>query len=71
MAMEQGLYAQVIMIRPKYLKYFATDNIENEAKFEFQGQSVRSQHQFDIEFDWIEVNFSTREPDLYKKNSKP
>ena len=22
---------------------------------------------FDIEFDWIEVNFITHEPDLYKK----
>ena len=55
------------MLHQKYLKYFATDNIENEAKFEFQGQSVRSQHQFDLEFDWIEVNFSTREPDFYKK----
>ena len=49
------------------LIFFATDNIKNEAKFKFQGQSARSQHWFDLDFDWIKVNFSTREPDLYKK----
>ena len=35
-------------------------------QFKFQGQSARSQHWFDLEFDWIEVNFSTRETDFYK-----
>ena len=38
MAMEQGLYAQVIMLRRKYLKFFTTDRIKNEAKFKFQGK---------------------------------
>ena len=33
----------------------------------FQGLSARSQRWFDIYFDWIEVNFITREPDLYKE----
>ena len=40
---------------------------ENEAKFKFQGEYARSQRWFDLDLDWIEVNFSTSEPDLYKK----
>ena len=32
-----------------------------------QGQSTRSQRWFDLDFDWIEVHFSTREPNFYKK----
>ena len=43
MATEQGLYAQVIMLRQKYLKFVATDRNKNEAKSKFQGQSARSQ----------------------------
>ena len=67
MTMEQGLYAQVIMLRRKDLKFVAKDKIKNEAKFKFQGQSARSQRWFDIDFVYIEVNLSTHEPDLYKK----
>ena len=67
MATEQGLYAQVIILRRKDLKCVATDKNKNEAKFKFQGQSARKQRWFDIDFDWIEVNFSTHEPDFYKK----
>ena len=67
MVTEQGLYAQVIMLRRKYLKFVAADKNKNEAKFKFQGQSARSQRWFDNYFDWIEVHFSTREPGLYKK----
>ena len=66
MATEQGLYAQVIMLRRKYLKFVAADKNKNEAKFKLQGQSARSQRWFDLDFDLIEVNFSTRETDLYK-----
>ena len=65
--MEQGLYAQVIMLRRKDLKFVATDKNKNEAKFKFQGQLARSQLWFDLGLDWIEINFSTHEPDLYKK----
>ena len=65
--MEQELYAQVIRISRKDLKFVATDKNKNEAKFKFQGQSARSQRWFDLDLDWIEVNFSTREPDLYKE----
>ena len=57
----------MIILRRKDLKFVATNNIKNEGKFKFQGQSARSQRWFDIDFDWIEVNFITREPDFYKK----
>ena len=67
MATEQVLYAQVTTLRQKDLKFDVTEKIKNEAKFKFQGQSARSQRWFDLDFDWIEVNFSTREPDFYKK----
>ena len=67
MAMEQGLYAQVIMLHREYLKFVATDKNKNEAKFKFQDQSARSQQWVNIDFDWIEVNFRTREPGFYKK----
>ena len=67
METEQGLYAQVIMLRQKYWKFVATEKRKNEAKFKFQGQSSRSQRWFDLDFDGIEVNFGTLETDLYKK----
>ena len=37
MTMEQGLYAQLIMLRWKDLEFVATDKTKNEAKFKFQG----------------------------------
>ena len=49
------------------MKFVATDENKNEAKFKFQSQSARSQRRFDLDLYWIEVNFSTYEPDLYKK----
>ena len=67
MTVEKGLYVQAIMLCREYLKFVATDKIKNEAKFQFQGQSTRSQRWFDIDFDWIDVNFSTREPNFYKE----
>ena len=67
MAMEQILYSQVIRIRRKDLKFIVTDKNKIEAKFKFQGQSAGSQRWFDLDFGWIEVNFSTREPVFYKK----
>ena len=66
--MEQGLYAQVVKLRRKDLKFAAANKNKNEAKFKFRGQSSRSQHWFHIDFDWIEVNFITCEPDFYKEN---
>ena len=41
--------------------------IKGEAKFKFQGQYSRSQIQFYLDLDWIDINFSTCEPDFYKK----
>ena len=49
--MEQGLYAQVIMLRRKDLKFVATDKNKIEAKLKFQGQSARSQRLFDLDLD--------------------
>ena len=63
MAMEKSLYAQVVKLRRKYLKFVATDKNKNKAKFKFQGQSARSQLWFDLDLNWVEINFSTREPD--------
>ena len=65
--MKQGLYTQLVNLRRKDLKLTAANKNKNEAKLKFQGQSARSQNSFDLEFDWIEVNFSTREPDFYEK----
>ena len=49
------------------MKFFTTDKNKNEAKFKFQGLSAKSQRWFDLILDCIEVNFSTREHDFYKK----
>ena len=65
--MEQSLYAQVIRFRRKDLLFDAADKNKTEQKFKFQGQSARSQLWFDLNLDWIEINFSTLEPDFYKK----
>ena len=51
MEMEQGLYAQVVMLHRKDLKFVAIYRIKNEAKFKFQGQSEKSQRWFDLDFD--------------------
>ena len=67
MAMEQRLYAEVVKLCCKDLKFVATDKNKNEAKFKFQGQYTRSQPWFDLDSDLIERNFITREPDFYKK----
>ena len=65
MATEQGLYAQVVKLRRKYLKLITENKNKNQVKFKFQGLSARSQRWFDLDFDWFKVNFSTRRPDLY------
>ena len=67
MAMEQSLYAQVIKLSRKDLKFVATDRNKNEAKFKLQGQSARSQLWFNLDLYWVEINFSTRETDFYKR----
>ena len=71
MAMGKVLYAQVVEISWKDFKFIAENKNKNEAKFKSQGQSEISHRWFDIYFDWIEVNFSTREPGFYKNFSNP
>ena len=67
MTMEQRIYAQVVKLRRKDLKLIASNKNKNEAKSKFQGQSSKSQRWFDLDFDCIEVIFSTCEHDFYKK----
>ena len=43
------------------VKFDAADKNKNKSKFKFQGQSGRSRLWFDIDLDWIDINFSTRE----------
>ena len=64
---EKGLYTQVVKLRRKDFKFIAENKNENEVKFNFQGQSARSQRWFDLDFDWIEVKLITHEPNLYLK----
>ena len=59
MVMKRGLYAQVVKLRQKYLKFTAANKNRNEAKFKSRGQYARSQRWFDIEFGWIEIKFGT------------
>ena len=65
--MEQSLYTQVIKFRRKDMKFDAADKNKNTSKFKCQGQSARSRYWFDLDLDWIDINFSPREPDFYKK----
>ena len=68
--MEQVLYSQVVMLSQKDLNITEENKNKNEDNFKFQCQSERSQRWFDIDFDWIDENLSTREPDVYKKYFK-
>ena len=51
----------------KDFKFVATDKNKNEAKFKFQSQSTRSLLWIDLDLDWVEINFSSCEPDFYKE----
>ena len=62
---EQGLYAQMVLIRQRHPYY--KEEKENTRKYNFQGQSSRSRRWFDFDHKWSEENFMTREPDFYKK----
>ena len=66
MATEHGLFAYVVNLRPKDLKFIEENENKNKAKFKFQGQYARSQRWFDLDFVWIEVNFSTCETYFYR-----
>ena len=56
----------MVKLRQKDLKFIETNNNKNEAKFKFQGLSARSKRWFDLDFDWIELYFSTCETYFYK-----
>ena len=62
--MEQGMYAQVVMILQMDSNY--KKEKEKNKKYNFQGKSARSRRQFDIDHQWLEDNLRTREPDFYK-----
>ena len=48
----------------------AADKNKTESKFKFQGISARSQLWFDLDSDWIDISFSTREPDFIRNYFK-
>ena len=52
METEQWIYAEVVKISRKDLKFIAANKNKNEAKLKFRGRSIRSQHWFDLEFDY-------------------
>ena len=63
MALEQGLYAQVVIIRRR-----ESDDIKEKyktKKYNFQGQSARTKHWFNIDHEWLKEKFMTSEPDFY------
>ena len=63
MALENGLYEQVVMIRRR-----ESDDKKKKYKKEmckFQGQSARAKPWFDLDNEWLKENFMTREPDFY------
>ena len=66
MATEQGSYEHVVMLHQMDLKFIAESKNKNEDKFKFQGQSVISQRWFNLDLEWIEVDFITLEPDSHK-----
>ena len=55
------------MLHRKGLEITEANKNKNKAKFKFQGQSARTQRWFDLDFDWIEEMFITRETELYRK----
>ena len=40
--------------------------MENTKRYDFQGQSARSRRWFDLDHEWLEENFMTREPGFYR-----
>ena len=55
------------MLRRNDLNITESNKNKNEDKSKFQGQSEKSQRWFDLDSDWIEEYFITREPGLYNK----
>ena len=68
MATEQGLYAQVVMIRRR--ESYDKNEKGNTKKYNFRGKSARSRRWFDLDHEWLEENFRTRGPDFYENYIK-
>ena len=66
--MYKGLYAQVAMIRQKEAEN--KKEKDKTKKYIFQGKLTRPRRWLDLDHEWLEENFMTREPDLYKTLSK-
>ena len=64
MTTEKGLYAQVVVIYRKDLDNYKKDNPK---RYNLQGQSARSKLWIYLIHEWLEENFSTHEPEFYKK----
>ena len=64
MSLEQGLYAQVVMIRISNLD--DTKEKYKTKRFNFQGQSAITKHQFDLDHKWLKETFMAHEPYFYK-----
>ena len=43
---------------------------DNTRKYNFQGQSARTKHWFDLDHEWMKENSMKREPDFYKNYIK-
>ena len=63
MALENGMYAQAFIIRRRELG----DKKEKDGTkiYNFQVQSARTSHFFDIDHEWLKEHFMTREQNLY------
>ena len=51
MSLENGLYAQVVMIRRREL-YDKKEKYKTKT-YNFQGQSARKKHWFDLDHEWL------------------
>ena len=63
-ALDQGLYAQVVMILRR-----ESDGIKEKDMtkvYNFQGKSARTKLWFNLDREWLKEKFITREPDFYK-----
>ena len=57
MALDQGLYAQVVMIRRRYLGGIT---VKDKTKNNFQGKSARTKDWFNIDCEWFKEKRMTR-----------
>ena len=60
-------YSKVLMIRSKAEVKEGPNSPNSKESYSFQGQSARYKHWLNLHLDWIEDNFITRQPELYKR----